>query len=76
MWLAVIAGDPATTPATIANDALARRDWVAIDDTDIWFPPGCRQLLHVDGGHGLTTADLTMLEVQLADHRLAFSPAS
>ena len=53
MWLAVIAGNDVITPSMVGPAAHRRDDWIAIDDNDAWFPPGCRQLLHVADGTGM-----------------------
>ena len=60
-WLAT------PTPATRspAKDALARDDWIALDDTDFWFPPDCPQLIHVAEGLGLNDAQFEELEGRL-----------
>ena len=65
LWLAVHAS-PSLNGRSAADSASSRDDWIALDDNATWFPPGCQQLIHVDGGHGLTVADLAMLEARLA----------
>lgn len=50
-------------------DALGRSDWIALDDSDFWFPPACPQLLHIADGLGLCDAHFAELEARLLEHR-------
>ena len=50
--------------------ALARDDWIAINDTDFWFPPGCQRLLHVEAGTGMQDQHFDTLEARLRAARI------
>jgi hypothetical protein len=54
-----------------AADALVRHDWIALDDSDFWFPPGCPQLIHIAEGLGLNDAHFAEIEARLVAHRRA-----
>ena len=50
-------------------DALARHDWIALDDAAQGFSPACSQLIHVVDGLGLTISHFTEIEARVAGHR-------
>lgn len=60
---------PIVDSRDLAADALIRHDWIALDDTDFWFPPDCPQLIHVAEGLGLSDAHFAELEARLIAHR-------
>jgi hypothetical protein len=68
LWLAIHASG-SLGGVSAAAAALSRDDWMALDDYDSGFPPGCPQLIHVDGSKGLAEENFEQIEQRLLEYR-------